>query len=301
MKKQLLLLPVLTVSLTAMAAPRHATPAPASNVTVNQTATQLMRLTQDARCKQVLATCLIAGQPLRVILDTGATHTVLHTASAKQLKQVSWIDTSNINFRGNAAQRPELLSAPLQIGPKTFAPRPFLVLDLSGVRSMMTEPIDGIVGMDILNQLPFTFDFANQRFEWRAFAGKRLPVEGSREQSGRQHLSVTSGEHAFSLLLDTGSSVTRVAEKDWTPGVGEAVNANVSDVNAAAAIQTRTGKPGTLRLTQHLTTPTLAPHLCAPGERTVLGVDALEGLLLIHHPGDANTLGQFFLTPVPKR
>ena len=47
-----------------------------------------MGMTQDARCKQILVTGLVNGQPVKMMLDTGATHTVLHTGSAEKLKGV---------------------------------------------------------------------------------------------------------------------------------------------------------------------------------------------------------------------
>ena len=69
-------------------------------------AVDLMKMNRDARCKQVLVTCLINGTPMRMMLDTGATHTVLHTESAARVPNAQWIDTSHIQFKGNPAYRP---------------------------------------------------------------------------------------------------------------------------------------------------------------------------------------------------
>ena len=114
----------------------------------------LLTMTQDARCKQVVVTCLINGQPMRMMLDTGATHTVLHEESATALKNARWIDTSQMQFRGNSSQRPKLLVAQLLAGPAESSEHPIMVMNLGAVRSMMAEKIDGILGMDILNAVP---------------------------------------------------------------------------------------------------------------------------------------------------
>jgi len=114
----------------------------------------LNTMVQDARCKQVLVTCLINGRPMRMMLDTGATHTVLHDESADGLKNARWMDTSRMEMKGNSTQRPRVLLASLQAGELAEPQHPILVLNLAGVRGMMAERIDGILGMDILGRLP---------------------------------------------------------------------------------------------------------------------------------------------------
>jgi predicted aspartyl protease len=261
-----------------------------------------MEMTQDARCKQILVTGLINGQPVKMMLDTGATHTVIHTETAEKLKGVQWIDTSKMNFRGNSSQRPKMFLATLQIGPGESPQHPLLVMDLSGVRSMMAEPgtLDGIVGMDMLNNLPFIFDFANKDYQWGIpnpqKIGKLVPLKGERDMNGRLMMTVTSGEKTFKLLLDTGSSVTRICKSDWAPGEGEAINAQISDVDAAARITTREGKAGDLQLAEGVVAKGLSPLLSDTAELTMLGVDALSNTTLVHLPLEDQPFGIFFLT-----
>ena len=47
-------------------------PVPAEEPAAQAPAADLMTMNQDARCKQVLVTCLINGAPMRMMLDTGA-------------------------------------------------------------------------------------------------------------------------------------------------------------------------------------------------------------------------------------
>ncbi len=274
------------------------TPKEESTPSAPLSAETLMAMTQDARCKQILITGLVNGQPVKLMLDTGATHTVLHTSTAERLKNVQWVDTSKINFRGNSSQRPKMLLANLQVGPGESEQHPLLVVDLSGVRSMMAEPdtLDGIVGMDMLNSLPFTFDFAKKAYYWGLpKRGELVSLTGQRDMNGRLMMPVTSGEKTFNILLDTGSSVTRIHTADWAPGEGESISAHISDVDAAAHITTHEGKRGDLILAEGVIAKDLCPLLCAEVEKTMLGVDALAKTALVHLPLPNQRFGAFFL------
>ena len=265
---------------------------------VKPVAVDLMTLHQDARCKQVLATALVNDVPFLVLLDTGATHTVLHTERAKRLsgEGVKWLDTSKIQFNGNAQQRPELLLTSIKVGPGEFDPRPLLVMDLSGIRSMMDEKVEGIIGMDLLRYLPFTFDFHAKQFQWGYAALPELAaLKGECDPNLRLKMAVASGEKTFSLLLDTGSTVTRIRECDWAPGRGEVIAAQISDINAAGKRDLREGKAGVLTLASGVETRAFQPLLCGEEELTMLGLDALEGLILFHLPGANAPGGDFFI------
>ena len=181
-------------------------------------AADLMTMNQDARCKQVLVTCLINGAPMRMMLDTGATHTVLHTESAARVPNPKWLDTSFMQFRGNSAQRPKMLLASLYAGPAESEVHPLMVMDLSAVRSMMAEPVDGILGMDMLQHIPFTFNLKTGEMHWGLPSGLELvPLNAVPDGTGRVVVQARCGGKELPLLLDTGSSVTRVPEELWAP------------------------------------------------------------------------------------
>lgn len=256
----------------------------------------VMTMVQDARCKQIVVTCLINNQPMRMMLDSGATHTVLHTESAARLEGVRRIDTSKMMFRGNSQQRPEMLVAPLLAGPATAPQHLFMVLDLSAVRGAMAEPIDGILGMDVLGSVPFTFDQRKNEFFWGVELGAELvQLRGKQDRFGRWMVQAYCQGKPLELLLDTGSSVTRVLEADWSPGLGEMVDAHVGDVDKSARISIREGAAADLDVAEGIVLRGVKPIFGQPGEPPVLGMDALRGAVLVHLPTEESPYGAFFL------
>ncbi|MBR1979152.1 MAG: clan AA aspartic protease [Akkermansia sp.] len=256
----------------------------------------LMTMTRDPRCGQVLVTCLVGGQALRMMLDTGATHTVLHTESADKLKQARWLDTSKMMFRGNAKHPPKMLVASLQAGGASAPEFPFMVLPLDAVRQSLVTPIDGILGMDVLGGLPFTFDLRKHEYYWGMPTGGTFEqLYGKQDQFGRLIMQVTSTGKQLALLLDTGSSITRVHQEDWRPGTAGKISAHVGDVNAAASIQVEEGKPADMEVARGIVLKGITPIFAQEGQPPVLGMDALKGQVLIHMPLEDHLYGVFLM------
>lgn len=256
----------------------------------------LITMVQDARCKQVLVTCLINGRPMRMMLDTGATHTVLHDESADGLKNARWMDTSRMEMKGNSTQRPRVLLASLQAGELAEPQHPILVLNLAGVRGMMAERIDGILGMDILGRLPFTFAPATGRFHWGAPSGATLsPLYGTRDDAGRMIVQAQVNGSPVELLLDTGSSLTRVYADEWKPGKAGRKQAKVSDVDGASQKQVVLGKAADMELTPGVVIRNVTPAFCRRDDRSMLGMDVLKDVVLVHLPTAGTPHGAFFI------
>lgn len=259
-------------------------------------AADVMTMVQDARCKQIVVTCLINNQPMRMMLDTGASHTVLHTESAAGLRGVQWVDTSAMPFRGNSRQRPGMLMAPLHVGPSTVSRHLFMVLDLSAARGAMAEQIDGILGMDVLGGLSFTFDQREGKFHWGIPEGvQAVPLRGKQDKFGRLIVEAKCQDKPLELLLDTGSSVTRVRAEDWAPGAGQEIEVQVGDVDEAARISIMQGAVADLEVAAEMELKGVTPIFGREGEPPVLGMDALRGAALIHLPAGSSPHGGFFL------
>ena len=257
----------------------------------------LFSMVQDARCGQIVVSCLINGQPVRMMLDTGATHTVLHDESAARLQGLQWVDTSKMKFRGNSAQQPRIALGALHVAAE-FAPQhAFMVVSLASVRSMMAEQIDGILGMDVLGALPFTFDQAAGKFYWGVPQSARLvPLYGRRDDNGRLMVDVSCKGQVMELLLDTGSSITRVHADRWLPGKCGVVVARLGNVDVASSRTVQKGQPADVELTPGVVVKQLMPIFCPANDRTMLGMDALSNVVLVHLPGaPGNEFGSFFI------
>lgn len=271
-------------------------PLTAEETTAQTPSVDLMTMKQDARCKQVLVTCLVNGVPMRMMLDTGATHTVLHTESAARVPNAQWLDTSRMQFMGNSAQRPKMMIASLYAGPAESDTHPLVVMDLGAVRSMLAEPVDGILGMDMLQHIPFTFDMKSGEMYWGLPEGVELvPLNAVPDGTGRVVVHARCGGKEMKLLLDTGSSITRVTEAQWAPGVGAEISAQMGNIDSRQGITVTEGKPGDIELGPGVFAKGVAPILCKDGEGPlVLGIDGLNGVILVHVP-KADIPGGLFL------
>ena len=256
----------------------------------------IMSMKQDARCHQVVVTCLVNGAPMRMMLDTGATHTVLHEESAARVPQAHWVDTSKMQFRGNSSQQPKLLLANLQTGPAESENHPVMVMNLGAVRSMMAEAIDGIIGMDLLGQLPFTFDMRSKECYWGIpTGGEFVPLYAAPDGKGRFIVQARCQGKPVHMLLDTGSSVTRVFTAEWTPGKGKEIGAQIGDIDSATGIKVTEGNPGDMELGPGVSVQGVTPILCELNDVPMLGMDGLKGAVLIHVPTSESPSGAFFL------
>lgn len=291
MKRALYLLPLILWS-TAWA--QEEPPAPQAASTAQEVDIKSMK--RDAQCGQVLVTCIIGGQPMRMMLDTGATHSVLHTASASKLTQARWIDTSQMQFRGNAKQQPKIVVSSLQVAESDLPEQPFLVLNLEAVIQSLAEPLDGILGMDVLGGLPFTFDQRQERYYWG------LPSSGQAEQLfgvpdtyGRLIVHARTQGKTLHMLLDTGSSITRVHEGEWVPGSAGTISAQVGDVNTATHLQIAKGKPAAIEVARGVVLKDVAPVFGQDNQPAILGMDAFKNQVLIHLPLEDYPYGVFLI------
>ncbi len=271
----------------------------AAGVSAETPAAGLRILSRDSRCGQVIATCLVEGRPARLMIDTGATHTVLHSAFvARSLPHAERVE--NARLAGNARQQPDLLRVSLEAGGVSFPREDVLAMDLSGVNALLDAPVDGILGMSHLSRLSFTFDLRpGCRPHWGA-PSEPLPLrrwEGRRDAAGRLHCQVRSGAgNPEWLLLDTGSTMSSISPAHWPAGARESGSEQplrTADVNGEHDVRRTVGATASLELAPGVVSPRLSPVLREDPTGNVLGMDALEGLVLVHRAGEG-----FFVGPV---
>lgn len=249
-------------------------------------------MSRDSEHGQVIVNCTMDGVPLRLLLDTGATHTVLHKGVAEEkLPNAYKLDTTGMQITGNAAGlRPDILIVKLGIAGKTRSQHPVLVMPLDGVRSMLKQPVDGILGMDVLSHIPFTLDFRQGGVShWGADTdGKDFPLHAHPDMGGCPLVTLRCGEKVIErVLLDSGSTTTLIEPRDWEAGVGETCTAQIADVNGRREVQILFGKPAPVELAPGLVRelcPQLQEGMNRSSSTAILGIESLEGLRLIYSP-----------------
>lgn len=293
MKQALHLLLVLTGGVLSAVEQQQYPPTPAAT----PSDTELMRITRDNHSRLLIVTAMVANTPMRMILDTGATHTFLHKGSVAKIKKgIYKLDTSLMKFEGNVNQRPDIIVGNILAGPALAPQHPIMVVDLESVRSMMGEEIDGIIGMDILGGLPFTFDLKNGVYYWGAPEGEAaIPLRGKRDQGGRLIVQATCLGRNIPMLLDTGSAVTRVNARDWAPGGGKEIAVQLGNVNSTQQQRMVEGAAGDVEIAEGVILKGITPLLDEPGHSVLLGLDALKDCILIHLPMKNSRYGQFYI------
>ena len=217
------------------------------------------------------------------LLDTGASHSVVTPALARRAGLDTRVQPVLPDDFGNLGKDPIPVARVnrLDAGAAAWEQFDALVLDLAHLEKVLGEPLDGILGMNVLGQSPFTLDLASHRLELHARA-PRLEAAPQPSRVDRRRYSVRArldGED-FEFLLDTGSSRTFVANP-LAPGAAprEGILPHSSPVSPAWATPST---PSTLSIGSISLS---IPGVQRQGTLNLLGVDALRGVKTVVDPG----------------
>lgn len=168
----------------------------------------------------------IDGRPVSAILDTGFTLSVVSRrwANAAGLKIASNGQGTGI---GGSVAIGQIAGRALTIGGLTRSGGKLGVLDLPPGATGSAEPIDAVIGSDVLRRYALDIDFTNRRF--RLLPSGRLPFTG---QSAP--LSIALGDQFYvsemtvdgtrlrPMIVDTGDGATiTVSAESWRAFDGE--------------------------------------------------------------------------------
>ena len=143
-----------------------------------------------------------AHRHLKLVLDTGATHSVLRSDLAREqkfLRQPVRIVNLDRELTEELAQVPAF-----ELGPIRIPLLPMMLNDLSYLRE--TAPgVDGLIGLDVLRQRSFSIDFGRRRI---TFGPSRTLRFSARMELDDAYLAVEVQmlHRPVRLLLDTGVS-----------------------------------------------------------------------------------------------
>lgn len=239
----------------------------------------------------VVASAQIDQKQTRLIVDTGATHTTLDFKFARTAFPDNPIRPVEITGVTNAKEAPKLMYSSVHFGSLSVPKSPVFLINLDGLRQIMENSAEGIMGMDIMQRKAFRFLASAPVFE---FITKATPSQeykrliGVTDKAGRLHTTVRAGTRDFSLLLDTGSSITAVPEDLWEAGEGETIDYDSADINGRTQGKVRLGVPMDITIGDGPILKNVRPHLLPKGSLGILGLDALKNVEILYIPDESN-------------
>jgi hypothetical protein len=115
--------------------------------------------TIDTRRDAIVVEGRVQGRAVRLVLDTGSKHTIVHHESLG----LSRLDLARARTSGAATRGPALTFTTTVVIGDLSRERTVAAMDLSEVRKLFGQPVDGVLGMDILVDCgAVTLDFARQ-------------------------------------------------------------------------------------------------------------------------------------------
>lgn len=164
----------------------------------------------------VLVPVRINHRDLTFILDTGSELSALDRSMAQEL---GLTDIATIpvlkNYREQGSEMIEVPS--LGVGSRLFAHQDLGTSDFSHVSAAIGVRVDGVLGNDILQSMPFQLNYSKRELTIGPFArieglGKVIQL---RRDGGQFYIPLQIASVAVELLLDTGTNSTNLSPKTW--------------------------------------------------------------------------------------
>ncbi len=122
----------------------------------------------DLKANLIVLDVRINGTPRRLVLDTGASQTMLDAAAANDLR----IESAERRTARGAGGDIEVSLAPLKsvtVGEARVENLTCIVSDVSGIAEKLGGKIDGVLGYDFLSKFTVTIDYAARRLTLVAY------------------------------------------------------------------------------------------------------------------------------------
>jgi predicted aspartyl protease len=251
--------------------------------------------------RHLLVPVMLEDRPLQLLLDTGASATVIDARVAREIGLVEAARTIFGAVNDRYGLQHVLPVQRLLVAGHAYGDFDVAIVDMTGVRAGLGDEVAGVLGADVLGRQPCEIDFARPALllgrSAPAFDRARAPGEADTEApisavGGGWFVRALAADREAFFLVDTGSNVSQVAEPlaaelDGRAGVVVETPGRVLDAAGARAPRLRT-----LRL------PILAVGDVGRrdidvtvGETSLLGADFFAGMhLRIDAPAGLLTL-----------
>ncbi|UCC74700.1 MAG: clan AA aspartic protease [Gemmatimonadota bacterium] len=112
---------------------------------------------------QLLVQARVNGQPMNMILDTGASHTLLHREAAKRIGVERHASSCEATGAGGSSETATASLREFRLDEISLGPRTVPVIDLGGVNARLESaglsPVDGVLGVDVLGEADAVVEF----------------------------------------------------------------------------------------------------------------------------------------------
>jgi clan AA aspartic protease (TIGR02281 family) len=112
---------------------------------------------------QLLVQARINGQRMNMILDTGASHTLLHREAAERIGLESYTSSCKATGAGGSTDTLTAWLEEFRLSEISLGPRTVPVIDLGSVNAKLenagVSPVDGVVGVDVLAEADAVVEF----------------------------------------------------------------------------------------------------------------------------------------------
>ncbi len=235
-----------------------------------------IKIERDSRMKTYVIETQVNGKNARLLFDTGATHTTCDRGWVEQnLKDVS-LQPIRIPGKTNVKSHVFIFDGEVACFPLD-EPRTIFTIPLGPVCQSFNPAINGIIGMDAVENQTFIFspknlciDLAPPQRDSSWFA---VPCRTDRQ--GRFYIAYNANGEQSWLLFDTGSSKSFLPKKVWKEFTKER-EMHATDVNGKMSHKVFDGKTKDFVITPQLTVKNYTPSLTDNPKDYLFGIDLIS-------------------------
>lgn len=267
-------------------------PASAPDASEKNASSEAAPVLCDPASGQLIAACEVEGQTVRMIVDTGASHTTLDEMFARRAFPHLPVTDVQLSGKTNVKRAPKLMKGRFRAGRIFVRDHPLFLVDLSEANGMLKTNIQGVLGINTMSRMPFVFNAKNAVYRSDPGLQKSRHMKklyGTADETGRLIIHAKAGGNILPLLLDTGSSITLLPESWWGTQGAEPLRIDAADVNGRDERQVKLGRPMDLEIGDGLVLKNVRPILAPGVENGQLGLDALRQIELYYLPEQGDT------------